>query len=59
MKVQAEAGSKAIKKNNAIEFYRFVFVWIVCLLHFRGWGDFGDQPTAFLESIWLSNSSSW
>ena len=35
------------KRNGAIEFYRFIFAIIVCLLHFRNYGDFGKAPTAF------------
>lgn len=35
------------KRNGAIEFYRFIFALVVCLLHFRNYGDFGDSSTAF------------
>jgi len=34
-------------RNNGLEFYRFIFSLIVCLLHFRSGTLFQSQPTAF------------
>lgn len=38
-----EVGSK----KGSLEFYRFYFCIIIFLVHFRGYGLFGNEPTAF------------
>lgn len=35
------------KKNNAIEFYRFLFSCIIFVLHSRQYGGFGNEPGHF------------
>jgi len=36
-----------LKKNNAFEFYRFLFACVVFFLHFRGYGGFKSPNGAF------------
>ena len=36
-----------IRKNNAVEFFRFLFVCIIFILHFRGYGKFDSQTGHF------------
>lgn len=45
LQVNSEKSQK--KKNNAIEFYRFLFSCVIFVLHSRQYGGFGNEPGHF------------
>ncbi len=46
-KVRTDIKSPKKKKNNAIEFYRFLFSCVIFVLHSRQYGGFGNEPGHF------------
>lgn len=35
------------KRNYALDFYRFLFSCVICIMHFTAYTDFGDTPAPF------------